>query len=78
MPEPAYKKHLSILKDAVYILGLVIALGGWIRSETKSKVVLETTVKSNTETLNKVDKFMDEQLVLNGQFIKFMEMDIHD
>jgi len=73
--ETGYKKYLGHIKDAVYIIGLIIALVGWISTKSKSGAILETTVKYNTETLNKVEKFMETQATLNGQFIQYMIMD---
>lgn len=73
--EEGYKKYLNYLKDFVYIVGLVIALGGWITTKTKSQAILETTVQNNTETLKKVEAFMDRQAELNGKIIQFMESD---
>ena len=73
-----YKKYLGHLKDAVYIIGLVIALFGWISTKSKSEAILETTVKYNTETIDKLEKFMENQLTLNGQVIEFMDNDDHN
>jgi len=80
MPEEkgGYKKYLMYLKDVVYVIGLVVALFGWISTKSKSEAILETTVKYNTETIDKLEDFMDNQLQLNGQIIQFMESDIHD
>jgi len=80
MPEKpeGYKKYLSHLKDAVYIIGLVIALFGWISTKSKSEAILETTVINNTKALEKVELRLEKQSQLNGQFIQFMAMDIHD
>ena len=71
--ESGYKKHLSHLKDFVYVIGLVIALTGWITTKTKSAAILETTVKNNTETLEKVETFITNQATLNGKFLQHME-----
>jgi len=72
-----YKKYMTHLKDFVYIVGIVIALYGWISTKSKSEAILETTVKYNTETIDKLEKFMDNQLGLNGQIIEFMKNDDH-
>lgn len=70
----SYKKYFSYLKDGIYIIGIVIAIGGWLTSESKSKAILETTVKDNTETIQKLESFINEQAVLNGKMIQFMTM----
>lgn len=72
-----YKKYLAYIKDAVYVIGLVIAIGGWLMSKSKNEAILETTVKYNTETVDKLETFMDNQLMLNGQIIEFMKNDNH-
>jgi len=76
--EPAYKKYLTYLKDAVYIITIVTGLLFYMRDNNRNKVVLETTVQNNTETLNKVESFMEKQATLNGQFIQYMVMDTHE
>jgi len=73
-----YKKYLSYLKDMVYVIGLIVALTGWLTTKSKSEAILETTVQNNTKTLEKVEKFMEKQATLNGQFIQYMAMDSHD
>ena len=47
---------------------------GWISTKSRSQAILETTVKQNTETLKKVEVFMEKQATLNGQFIQYMSM----
>jgi len=71
------KGYISYLKDFVYIIGLGIALFGWISSKSKSEAILETTVKYNTEAVQKFEKFITNQSVLNGKVIQYMEMDAH-
>jgi len=78
MSEPGYTKYLKYLKDFVYVVGLVVALGGWITTKTKSQAILETTVQNNTKTIEKFEAFVEKQAELNGKFIQFMESDIHD
>ena len=76
--EPAYKKYVAYLKDFVYVVGLIVALTGWITTKSRSEAILEITVQNNTKTLEKVEDFMTEQATLNGKIIQFMESDIHD
>jgi hypothetical protein len=77
MPEKkdGYKKYLAYLKDIVYIAGIVIALAGWVTTKSKNEAILESTVKNNTKTLEKVEEFMKSQSELNGKFIQYMVMD---
>ena len=72
-----YKKYLGYLKDAAYVIGLVIAIGGWLTSKSKNEAILETTLKYNTETVKKLEKFMESQIYLNAKVISFMENDDH-
>jgi len=76
--EPVYKKHLAYLKDFVYIITILSGLFLYVRANGENKAILETTVKQNTETLQKMEIFLEKQATLNGQFIQFMAMDIHD
>ena len=78
MPEPGYKKYLPYLKDAVYIIGIVISLFGWIKTKSKNEAILETTIKYNTEAVKKFENFMTKQVdlntkqgELNGMMIEF-------
>jgi len=73
--EPVYKKYLAYLKDAVYIITIVVGLLMYMKGNNENKAILETTVKNNTETLSKVENFMQSQATLNGQFIQYMAMD---
>jgi len=73
--EPAYKKYLAYLKDAIYIITILSGLLLYLKTNNTNKAILETTVKNNTETLEKVEQFMEKQATLNGQFIQYMAMD---
>jgi len=76
--EEGYKKYLVYIKDAVYIIGLSIALYGWISTKSESQAILKITVQNNTETLKNVEEFMEKQATLNGSFIQFMKMKDHN
>ena len=85
MPEPGYKKYLPYLKDAVYIIGLVVALFGWISTKSKNEAVLETTIKYNTEAVKKFETFMTKQVDLNtkqgevnGELMEFKRLHDHE
>ena len=75
--EEGYKKYFVYIKDFIYIVGIVIALYGWISTKSESNAILKQTVQNNTKTLEKVEKFIENQTLLNGQFIQFMAMDVH-
>jgi len=76
--DEGYKKYLAYIKDAIYIIGIAIAMYGWISTKSESNAILKFTVQNNTETLKKVETFMEEQAKLNGSFIQYMAMDSHD
>jgi hypothetical protein len=65
--EEGYKKYLGYLKDAVYIIMIAISMYGWISTKAKNEAVLETTVKSSTEAIQKIQTFVDKQVELNGK-----------
>ena len=65
--EEGYKKYLVYLKDAVYIILLIISMWGWISTKAKNEAVLETTIKYNTEIVKKLETFMDKQIELNSK-----------
>jgi hypothetical protein len=67
-----YKKQLGYLKDIAYVIGLVIALTGWITTKSKSNAILETTVKYNTKTIEKFEPFIERQGELNGKFLQHL------
>jgi hypothetical protein len=68
-------------KDVVFVIGLLVSTGGWIRSEAiKSTdkdnkiVVLTIAVQEQTKQLEKINDILTEQQLLNGQIIQFMKM----
>lgn len=68
-------------KDFVYLLSLVITLGGWIRSETiqkeKFNAQIEEVSKKIDQTqqeIKKINEIFIEQQVLNGKIIQYMQM----
>ena len=65
--EEGYKKYLGYLKDAIYIILIGISMYGWISTKAKNEAVLETTVKSSTEAIQKLQIFVDKQVELNGK-----------
>lgn len=65
--EAGYKKYLTYLKDAIYIIMIAISMYGWISTKAKNEAVLETTVKSSTEAIQKLQIFVDKQVELNGK-----------
>jgi hypothetical protein len=70
MPEEIekwYKKFTPYIKDAIYVIGILISLYGWISSKSRSEAILETTIKYNTETVKKLEIFVDKQIELNAK-----------
>lgn len=70
---PGYKKYIGYLKDIVYVIGLLAVMTGWMIDKAQNQAILETTVKNNTKTLEKVEKFMEKQTELNGKVIQYMK-----
>jgi len=70
------KKYMAYFKDAVYIIGIVISLVGWVITQSKSKAILETTVNQNNIAIEKIQESLNEQAVLNGKIIQYIEMDM--
>ena len=62
-----YKKFTPYIKDAIYIIGILISLYGWISTKSKNEAVLETTIKYNTEAIKNLENFVDKQVELNGK-----------
>ena len=70
------------LKDIIYIITILVSLGGWIRSETIQKQefnnqieALTKKIDANHEQLEKINEIFIQQQVLNGKIIQYMEMD---
>lgn len=79
--ESVWKKHMTIIRDVVFILLFLASVVGWIRSETIKKTKLETQVEvltqkleDNTRELEKINDILVEQQTLNGKIIQYMEM----
>ena len=77
--ENKYKKYFPYIKDAIYIIGIVISLAGWITTKAKNEATLETTIKYNTEAVKKIEDFVtkqvelnEKQAELNGKTIQFI------
>ena len=60
-----YDKFTPYIKDAIYIIGIGVSTYGWISSKAEAKATMETTVKYNTEALQKVETFMNNQVEIN-------------
>lgn len=74
-----YDNYTKYLKDVIYIIGILASLYGWISTKSKNEAVLETTIKYNTETVKKLEVFVDKQIELNakqaeldGQYSQFI------
>jgi hypothetical protein len=79
--EAIWKKYMTMIKDIAFVIGLLISIIGWIRSEaikqTKLQVEVEnltTIINDNTKQLEKINDILDEQQNLNGQIIQYMKM----
>lgn len=74
-----YDNYTKYIKDIIYIIGIFVSLYGWISTKSKNEAVLETTIKYNTETVKKLEIFVDKQIELNakqaeldGQYSQFI------
>jgi hypothetical protein len=74
-----YDNYTKYIKDVIYIIGILVSLYGWITTKSKNEAVLETTIKYNTETVKKLEIFVDKQIELNskqaeldGQYSQFI------
>lgn len=79
-----WKKHITIIRDVVFVLLFLVTVVGWIRSEAVNKTKLTIQVEivtkkidENTKQLEKINDILTEQQVLNGKIIQYMEMDSH-
>jgi len=77
--ESSWKKYMSIGKDIIFILGIIISAVGWIRSETikstKNQSQIEVlTIKVNdlSKQIEKQGDILMEQKELNGKIIFFL------
>lgn len=68
-------------KDFIYLISLVVAFGGWIRSETIQKERFNTKIEELSKKIDQTqqeikkinDIFIDQQ-ILNGKIIQYMQM----
>lgn len=60
-----YDKYTKYIKDVIYIVGILASLYGWINSKAKNEATMNTTIKNNTEVLNKLELFMNKQIDIN-------------
>ena len=80
----AWKKYMPSIKDWVFIISTLIAVVGWIRSETvkatENRIKIENLTKAvdnNTKQLEEINKIMSDQKELNGKIIMYMQLDNH-
>ena len=78
---PMWKKHMTVIRDVVFIVLFLASAIGWVRSETIKKTKLEgqvevltKAVEDNTTQLEKINDILTEQQNLNGQIIQYMKM----
>jgi len=60
-----YKKLTLYIKDAIYIIGIIVALYGWISTKSKNEAMMESTIKYNTEAVKTLEDFVTKQVDLN-------------
>ena len=76
-----WKKHMTIVRDVVFIILFLASTVGWIRLEAVKNTKLEAqveiltkTLSENTKQLEKINDVLNEQQNLNGQIIQYMKM----
>lgn len=70
MPEEKiskYKNYTQYIKDGIYLIGIIVALYGWISTKSKNEAIMESTIKYNTEAVKKLENFVTKQVELNGK-----------
>jgi uncharacterized membrane protein YjjP (DUF1212 family) len=65
---------ITKVKDVIYIVSFIITVCAFFIKQGESKQKLEDSVKK----LDKIEQLMQEQLVLNGKIIMYMQMDNHE
>jgi cell division protein YceG involved in septum cleavage len=78
--ETQWSKHMTFIRDVVFIILFFASIIGWIRSETIKKTKLEDKIeqltevtKESTKQLEKVNDILYQQQILNGKIIQYME-----
>ena len=78
--ESAWKRHMTFVRDVVFILLFFVSIIGWIRSETIKNTKMEyeiqqltNSVKEGTEELKKINDILYKQQELNGKIIQYMQ-----
>jgi hypothetical protein len=78
--DPRWKKHISLIKDAIYIILFLAATIGWISSKAKRDTKLETQVEhliimvqDQNKQLQKINDMFLDQKELNGKIIQFID-----
>jgi len=78
--ESAWKKHMSFIRDVVFIVLFLASVVGWIRSETIKKTKMEeqierltVSVNESTKQLEKINDILYRQQELNGKIIQYMQ-----
>ena len=62
------------VKDIIYIVTFIITVCAFFIKQGENKQKLEDSIKK----LDKIEQLMQEQLVLNGKIIMYMQMDSHE
>jgi len=78
--ESEWKKYISIIKDAVFVIGILISCVGWYHSETVKSTqrdiqiqILTKELNDNTKQLEKINDILSDQKTLNGEMIEYMK-----
>jgi hypothetical protein len=79
--ESIWKKNMTMIRDIVFVVLFLSTIVGWIRSETVKKAKLENEIEILNNKLDDISKhvektndILNQQQILNGKIIQYMEM----
>lgn len=79
-PPPVWKKHMTYIRDAVFVILFLVTVAGWARSSIVQKTKIEyevsrlnDTMKEITMQLDKINNILLDQKELNGKIIQYMQ-----
>lgn len=83
MPMPKLPKlSISIIKDVIYIVSIIIAVFFYFRDKAVRGAVLETQIKtmittqeSILEKIKEIDVKFEKQSEINGKVLMYIELD---
>jgi fructose-specific phosphotransferase system component IIB len=81
MPVKVPKLSMSVIKDAIYIIGIVITIFFYFRDKATKQAVIETQIKTTIENQNnilnklkEIDSKFEKQAELNGKVLMYIDI----